>query len=80
MRLKWVKQSDSMNTYRAETARYRFIIVAPPRTKAALWVQPVAADWGTEPLAEQLCRSKRGAERAAQRVEDRPHIRRQLNR
>lgn len=75
MRLKWVKQKDSMNTYRAETARYRFIMVAPPRTQAALWVQPVAADWGTDCIAERMCRTRRGAERSAQRFENRQNAR-----
>lgn len=71
MRLKWVKQKDSMNTYRAETARYRYIMVAPPHTRAALWVQPVTADWGTDAIAERMCRTRRGAERIAQRFENR---------
>lgn len=75
MRLKWVKQNDSMNTYRAETARYRFIMIAPPRTHAALWVQPVTADWGTDPIAERMCRTRRGAERIAQRFENRQNAR-----
>lgn len=75
MRLKWVKQPDSMNTYRAETARYRYIMVAPSRTHAALWVQPVAADWGTDPIAERMCRTRRGAERIAQRFENRQNAR-----
>lgn len=75
MKLKWLKEPDSMNTFRAESARYRFILVAPPRTKAALWVQPVTAEWGTDPIDERLCRTKRGAERIAQRFEDRPKAR-----
>jgi hypothetical protein len=78
MVLKWVKQKDSMNTYRAETARYRFIMVAPPRTRAALWVQPVESAWGTDPIAERLCRTRRGAQRIAQRFEDQPQTPRRL--
>lgn len=75
MKLKWVKQPDSMNTFRAESVRYRFIMVAPPRTQAALWVQPITADWGTEPIAERMCRTRRGAERIAQRFENRQNAR-----
>lgn len=75
MKLKWIKQEKSMNTYRAESARYRFIIVAPPRTRAALWVQPVAAEWGTEAIDDRMCRTKRSAERIAQRFEDRERAR-----
>lgn len=71
MKLKWTKSPDSLNTWRAESVRYRYIIVAPPRSNAALWVQPGAADWGTEPIAEQTLRTRRGAERVAQRFENR---------
>lgn len=76
MRLKWIKQEDAMNTYRAESARFRFIIVAPPHTNAALWVQPVTSDWATNPIAERMCRSKLGAQRYAQRFENKPNPRR----
>lgn len=76
MKLKWIKQPDSMNTYRAESARYRFIMIAPPHTNASLWVQPVSADWGTEPIDERMCRSKRRAERYAQSFENRPNAKR----
>ena len=71
MRLKWIKQPDSMNTFRAESARYRFILVAPPRARASLWVQPVSAEWGTDPIDQRLCRTRRGVERIAQRFENR---------
>lgn len=76
MRLKWIREPDSMNTYRAESARYRFIMIAPPRTNASLWVQPVASDWGTDPIDERMCRSRLGAQRYAQRFENRPTARR----
>lgn len=76
MRLKWIKQEDAMNTYRAESARFRFIIVAPPGTKAALWVQPVTSDWATNPIAERMCRSKLGAQRFAQSFENKSNPRR----
>lgn len=76
MRLKWIKQADSMNTYRAESARYRFIMIAPPHTNASLWVQPVDADWGTAPIAERMCRSRLGAQRYAQRFENKTNPKR----
>jgi len=76
MRLKWIKQESSMNTYRAESARYRFIMIAPPRTNATLWVQPVTSDWATDPIDERTCRSKLGAQRYAQRFENKPNAKR----
>lgn len=76
MKLKWIKQEDSMNTYRAETVRYRFIMIAPPRTDAFLWVQPVTSDWGTDPIDQRWCRSKLGAQRYAQRFENRTNAKR----
>jgi hypothetical protein len=78
MRLKWVKEPDSLHTWRAETVRYRFVMVAPPRTNSMLWVQPVNVTWGTEPIDHRSCRTKRGAERIAQRFEDRPQTPRRL--
>lgn len=78
MKLKWIKQQKSMNTYYAETAQYRFIMIAPPRSNASLWVQPVASEWGTDPIAERMCRSKLGAQRYAQRFEDRPSGKRKV--
>lgn len=76
MKLKWIKQEHTMNTYYAESARYRFIMIAPPRTTASLWVQPVAAEWGTEPIAECTRASRRRAERTAQRFENRENAKR----
>lgn len=76
MKLKWIKQDSSMNTYRAESARYRFIMIAPPHTSATVWVQPVEAEWGTEPIAERTCRSKLRAQRSAQRFENRENAKR----
>lgn len=72
LKLKWVKDPESLHTWRAESARHRFILIAPPRSKVSLWVQPVTVDWGTEPIDTRECRSKRGAERYAQRFENRP--------
>lgn len=76
MKLKWIKQPDSMNTYRAESARYRFIMIAPPHTSATLWVQPVTSPWAKDPIDERTCRSKRRAERYAQSFENRPSAKR----
>ena len=75
-RLHWTKHADSMNMFRAETARHRFILVAPPRAKVSLWVQPASADWGTEPIDSRSCRSRRGAVRIAQRFANAPRARR----
>lgn len=71
MKLKWIKQERSMNTFYAESARFRFIMIAPPRTNATLLVQSVTSDWGTDPIDERTCRSKMSAQRYAQRFEDR---------
>lgn len=71
MKLQWIKSPDSLNTYRAETVRYRYVLVAPPRANSALWVQSVTSDWGTDPIAERSCRTRRRAERMAQRFENR---------
>lgn len=76
MKLKWIKQPDSMNTFYAESAKYRFIMIAPPRSDASLWVQPVTADWGTEPIDERMCRSRFGAQRYAQRFENKRNAKR----
>lgn len=76
MKLKWIKQPESMNTYYAESARYRFIMIAPPRSAASLWVQPVTADWGKDAIDERMCRSRLGAQRYAQRFENRPSAKR----
>ena len=67
MKLKWIKVEKGMNIYAAETARYRFIMVAPPRAQAALTVYHLEAAPDDEPIAERMCRTRRGAERYAQR-------------
>jgi hypothetical protein len=78
MRLKWIKDRESLHTLRAETVRYRFILVAPPRANPTLWVQHAAAAWATEPIDQRTCRTKRGAERIAQRFEDKAFTPRRL--
>jgi hypothetical protein len=70
MRLTWKKDTDSLHTYRAETIRYRFILVMPRKGSVHLWVQHAGDDWGTNPIDQRACVSKRGAERIAQRFEN----------
>jgi hypothetical protein len=70
MRLKWIKDDTSLHTYRAETLRYRFVLVAPARAESVLWVQYASSDWGIDPIDHKLCRTRRSAERIAQRFED----------
>lgn len=70
MKLKWVKVPDGMNIFRAETVRYRYIMVAPPRSEVHLWVQHSVSEWATAPIAERMCRTRRSAERVAQRFEN----------
>lgn len=74
-RLRWIQDEGSLYTFRAETATHRFIMVAPPRTRPSLWVQPADVEWGNEPIDTKLCRTKRGAERIAQRFANRPRAR-----
>ena len=76
MRLKWIKVEKGMNIFAAETARYRFIMVAPPRSQAALTVHYLEAEPGDEPIDERMCRTRRGAERYAQRFASRPNAKR----
>jgi hypothetical protein len=78
MRLKWIKDPGSLHTMRAETVRYRFILVAPPRATATLWVQHAATEWATAPIDQRTCRTKHGAERIAQRFEDKAFTPRRL--
>lgn len=76
MRLKWVKVPGSMHTFRAESVRYRYVIVAPTRaTDVMLWVQSVNSEWSTNAIDYVKCRTKRNAERMAQRFEDNPRAR-----
>lgn len=76
MRLKWIKVEKGMNIYAAETSRYRFVMVAPPRSQAAITVYPLEAEWDDEPIDERMCRNRRGAERYAQRFENRQRVKR----
>jgi hypothetical protein len=76
MRLKWVRDDTSMYTYRAESIRYRFIMIVPPRARTTLWVQHTTDDWGSNPIDQRLCRSRRYAEHVAQRFENQDNPRR----
>ena len=76
MQLHWTKDDGSLHTYRAESARYRFIMVAPKRARPSLWVQHADDEWGSDPIDQRMCRSRRGAERIAQRFEDSNRARR----
>lgn len=78
MKLRWIKDETSLHTYRAESLRYRFVMVAPSRVDAILWVQHASSDWGQDPIDQRLCRTRRGAERIAQRFEDKPLTPRRL--
>lgn len=70
MKLTWGKDPNGVNRYVAESHRYRFVMVAVPRRKPELWVQNAGDEWGTNPIDQRTCRSRRGAERIAQRFED----------
>lgn len=71
MKLHWEKDSRTcVNRYIAETAQYRFVMIAPRGKKPELWVQRASDDWGTKPIDQRTCLSRRTAERIAQRFED----------
>jgi hypothetical protein len=76
MKLKWIKVENGMNIYAAETARYRFIMVAPPRSQAALAVHHLDDEPGDPPIDERMCRTRRGAERYAHRFANKPNAKR----
>jgi len=76
MKLKWEKLPESTHRYVAETARFRFIMAAPPRSRVALIVQHADEELVTKPIDQRTCRTRRGAERIAQRFESNPNARR----
>lgn len=76
MKLNWIKVGDSGNRYIAETARYRFVMVAPPKTKPGLMVQHADAKNTDKPIDERTCHSRWHAEKIAQRFEDKQMARR----
>lgn len=76
MKLHWVKIDDNGHRYVAETPRYRFVMVAPPKAKPGLIVQHASDDLITKPIDQRTCRSRRHAEIMAQRFEDKQMARR----
>lgn len=76
MRLRWQKDPEYLHRFIAESVRYRFIMIAPPRERPHLWVQHAGETWGTKPIDERECRSKRSAEIMAQRFENATNARR----
>lgn len=70
MKLDWEKDDKGLNRHVAETAQFRFVMIAPPHRKPQLWVQHATDDWGTKPIDQRACLSRRHAERIAQRFED----------
>lgn len=78
MRLKWTKEADSLHTYMAESPRYRFVMVAPPKGRVQLWVQHAADEWRTNPIDQRTYFSRRTAERRAQQFNDKRRLTRRL--
>ena len=76
MRLKWEKLPESAHRYVAESARFRFIMAAPPRSRVSLIVQHADDELITKPIDQRTCRTRRGAERVAQRFENNLNARR----
>lgn len=77
MKLHWEKDDRTcVNRYIAETAQYRFVMIAPRGKKPELWVQRAGDEWGTKPIDQRTCRSRRHAEIIAQRFEDKQMARR----
>jgi len=76
MRLAWQKDASGTHRFIAESVRFRFVLIDPPRGKTHLWVQHVADDWNTKPIDQRPCTSRRHAQRLAQRFEDSAHPRR----
>jgi hypothetical protein len=76
MRLMWEKIPDSAHRFVAETARFRYLMAAPPRGRVVLCVQHADEELITKPIDQRTCRSRRSAERIAQRFESNPNARR----
>lgn len=76
MKLHWMKTDNGLHRYVAETPRYRFIMIAPPRQKPGLCVVHAEDEDMKKPIDARTCRSRRSAERIAQRFEDRQTARR----
>lgn len=76
MKLHWVKIDNDRHRYVAETPRYFFIMVAPPKGKPGLLVRHADAKNTDKPIDQRTCRSRRHAEIMAQRFEDKQMARR----
>ncbi len=76
MRLIWQKIPESTHRFVAESARFRFIMAAPPRGRVALIVQHADDELITKPIDQRTCRNRRSAERIAQRFENNLNARR----
>lgn len=70
MKLDWQRDPNSPHRYVAETVRFRFVMIAPLRRKVELWVQLSIDEWNTKPIDRRTCRSRKSAERMAQRFEN----------
>jgi hypothetical protein len=70
MRLNWTLEDDKRHRYIAVTPRYTFVMVAPKRGHVGLLVQHATADLASKPVDQRTCRTRRVAERMAQRFED----------
>lgn len=70
MKLEWQRDPNSAHRYVAETVRFRFVMIAPLRRKVELWVQLSIDEWNTKPIDRRTCRTRKAAERMAQRFEN----------
>lgn len=70
MKLHWIQVDKARHRYTAETPRFLFTMVAPPRARPGLMVHHADADTTEKPIDQRTCRSRRNAERIAQRFED----------
>lgn len=76
MKLNWTRVDKDRHRYVAETPRFLFTMVAPPRARPGLMVHRADADTSEKPIDQRTCRTRRSAERIAQRFEDAPAARR----
>lgn len=76
MKLSWTKIDGDGHRYVAETPRYRFVMVAPPKAKPGLMVHHAEAKKTDKPIDERTCHSKWHAQKIAQRFEDKVMSRR----
>lgn len=76
MKLHWTKVDDDRHRYEAETPRYLFIMVAPPKGKPGLLVRHADAKSTDKPIDERTCQSRWHAQKIAQRFEDKGMARR----